>query len=76
MAEKENEKPFEYRSIDEIISLLLEVRTDLYLIRKTVPSIEIKKDLKHVLQTVDIIGCELTQNITVKLGQIEKKNKK
>ena len=59
-------------TIDEIINLLLEVRVDLTVLKKSVTSNEIKKQLKWAINGIDIIGCELTQNI----AKILKKNRK
>jgi hypothetical protein len=50
-------------TIDEIISLLAEVRTDLNLLKKTIEEKGTKLYLKHAIQGIDIVGCELTQNI-------------
>ncbi len=50
-------------TIDEIISLLLEVRVDLTILKKSVTSKEIKEELKWVINGIDIVGCELSQNI-------------
>lgn len=54
-------------SIDELISLLLEVRVDLTVLKKSVTSKEIKEQLKWAINGIDIVGCELTQNIAKKL---------
>jgi hypothetical protein len=54
-------------TIDEIISYLAHVRTDLWLLKKTVVSDQIKNRLKDAIVDIDIIGCELTQNIAKKL---------
>ena len=45
MKDNEEESP-KYMSIDEIISLLLEVRVDLTVLKKSVTSEEIKEQLK------------------------------
>ena len=67
---KDNEKVSPpYMSIDEIISLLLEVRVDLTVLKKSVASKEIKEQLKWAINGIDIIGCELTQNIAKKLKE-------
>ena len=48
-------------SIDEIIKLLVEVRVDLTVLKKSVTSKEIKEQLKWAINGIDIIGCEQTQ---------------
>ncbi len=50
-------------SIDEIINLLVEVRVDLTALKKSVTSKDIKEQLKWAINGIDIVGCELTQNI-------------
>ena len=47
--------------------MLASVRTDVKLIRREVSSLELKEWLKDVRQRIDIIGCDLTQSIKVKL---------
>ena len=59
-------------NIDEIISLLLEVRVDLTILKKSVTSKEIKEEIKWALNRIDLIGCELTQNIAKKLKEKQK----
>ncbi|MFX1297339.1 MAG: hypothetical protein ACFFD2_21100 [Promethearchaeota archaeon] len=56
-------------TIDEIIKLLVEVRVDLTILKKSVTSKEIKEQLKWAINGIDIVGCELTQNITKKLQE-------
>ncbi len=56
-------------SIDEVIDLLIEVRIDLKLLRKSIDSEDIKEYLKHAIQGIDIVGCELSQNIAKKLKE-------
>jgi len=56
-------------NIEEIITLLVEVRVDLTVLKKSVTSKEIKEQLKWVLNRIDIVGCELAQNITKKLKE-------
>jgi len=56
-------------TIDELISLLLEVRVDLTVLKKSVTSKEIKEQLKWAINGIDIVGCELTQNIAKKLKE-------
>ena len=56
-------------SIDEIIKLLIEVRVDLTILKKSVTSKEIKEQLKWAINRIDLVGCELTQNITKKLKE-------
>lgn len=50
-------------SIDEIIELLTEVRVDLTILNQRANSKEIKEKLKWIINGIDIVGCELTQNI-------------
>ncbi len=56
-------------SIDEIIELLVEVRVDLTVLKKSVNSKEIKEQLKWAINGIDIVGCELAQNIAKKLQE-------
>ena len=56
-------------SIDEIIELLVEVRVDLSVLKKSVTSEEIKEQLKWIINGIDIVGCELSQNIAKKLKE-------
>ena len=56
-------------TIDELISLLMEVRVDLTILKKFVASKEIKEELKWAINRIDLIDCELTQNITKKLKE-------
>ncbi|MFW9988231.1 MAG: hypothetical protein ACFFC3_06205 [Candidatus Odinarchaeota archaeon] len=56
-------------TIDEIINLLVEVRVDLTVLKKSVTSKEIKKQLKWAINGIDIVGCELSQNIAKKIKQ-------
>ena len=56
-------------SIDEIIELLVEVRVNLYVLKKSVNSKDIKEQLKWAINGIDIVGCELAQNITKKLKE-------
>ena len=56
MEEKEPKPP--YMTIKEIIDLLAEARTDIKFL---------KNQIKYILTKIDIVGCELTQNIAKKL---------
>ena len=56
-------------SIDEVIKLLVEVRVDLAVLKKSVTSTEIKEQLKWAINGIDIVGCELSQNIAKKLKE-------
>jgi len=56
-------------NIDEIIDLLVEVRVDLTVLKKSVNSKEIKEQLKWTINGIDIVGCELAQNIAKKLKE-------
>ena len=56
-------------SIDEIIELLVEVRVDLAVLKKSVTSEEVKEQLKWAINGIDIVGCELSQNISKKLKE-------
>ena len=53
-------------TMDEIINLLIEVRVDLTVLKKSVTSKEIKEQLKWAINGIDRIGCELAQNISKK----------
>ena len=59
-------------SIDEIIKLLVEVRVDLTVLKKSVSSEEIKEQLKWIINGIDIVGCELAQNIAKELQEKQK----
>jgi hypothetical protein len=50
-------------SIDDIINLLVEVRVDLTSLKKSVTSKDIKEQLKWAINGIDIVGCQLAQNI-------------
>ncbi len=67
--EKREYRQTKYMTIDEIINLLLEVRVDLTSLRDFVTDKEIKKELNKALNGIDIVGCELTQNIAKKLKE-------
>ncbi len=56
-------------TMDEIINLLIEVRVDLTVLKKSVTSKEIKEQLKWAINGIDIVGCELAQNIAKKLKE-------
>ena len=56
-------------TMDEIINLLVEVRVDLTVLKKSVTSKEIKEQLKWAINGIDIVGCELAQNIAKKLKE-------
>ena len=55
-----------YMSIEEIIKLLVEVRVDLTFLMESVKDKEIKEELYWAINGIDIVGCELTQNIAKK----------
>ncbi|MFX1345807.1 MAG: hypothetical protein ACFFAI_11925 [Promethearchaeota archaeon] len=56
-------------TIDDIIELLIEVRVDLTALKVSVDSEEIKEELKWAINGIDIVGCELAQNIAKKLKE-------
>jgi len=56
-------------SIDEIISILAEVRVNLDELRKMMPIQEVKDSLEDKVYKIDIIGSELCRNIAKKLEQ-------
>ncbi len=56
-------------SIDEIFKLLLEVKVDLTILKKSVTSKEIKEQLKWTINGIDFVGCELAQNIVKNLKE-------
>ena len=56
-------------SIEEIIKLLIEVRVDLTALMEQVKDKEVKEELYWAINGIDIVGCELTQNITKKLNE-------
>jgi len=61
-------------TMDEIINLLVEVRVDLTVLKKSVTSKEIKEQLKWAINGIDIVGCELSQNIAKILKEKEKRD--
>jgi hypothetical protein len=56
-------------TIEEIIDLLAEVRDDHANLKRSVLSEEIKDKLKWAINGIDIVGCELIQNIAKKLKE-------
>jgi hypothetical protein len=56
-------------SIEEIIKLLIEVRVDLTALMEQVKEKEVKEELYWAINGIDIVGCELTQNIAKKLKE-------
>jgi hypothetical protein len=58
-----------YMSIEEIIKLLLEIRVDLSTLMEKVKEKEVKEELYLDINGIDIIGCELNQNISKKLKE-------
>ncbi len=58
-------------SIDEIINLLVEVRVDLTELQGIVVSDYAKEQLKWAINGIDIVGCELSQNIAKKLKNMK-----
>ena len=56
-------------TMDEIINLLVEVRVDLKILKKSVTSEDIKEQLKWAINGINIVGCELSQNIAKKLKE-------
>ena len=58
-----------YMNIDEIINLLVEVSVDLKILKKSGTSEDIKEQLKCAINGIDIVGCELAQNIAKKLKE-------
>ena len=59
-------------SIDDIINLLVEVRVDLTSLKKSVTSKDIKEQLKWAINGIDIVGCQLAQNIAKILKEKQK----
>ena len=66
---KQEKNMDEYMSIDEIIKLLLDVRVGLTILMDSIDFEIIKEELKKAIDGIDIIGCELTQNISKKLKE-------
>jgi len=54
-------------TIDEIIKMLADVRVDLGFINQKERSEDLKFLLDDVILRVDLIGCELVQNIKLKI---------
>jgi len=52
-----------------LIALLVEVRVDLTMLCKSVDTEYIKEELKWSINGIDIVGCELAQNISKKLKE-------
>ncbi len=57
-------------SIEEIINLLLEVRVNLTKLQGIVVSEYDKEQLKWAINGIDIVGCELSQNIAKRLKNV------
>jgi len=66
---KEEDDGPKYETLDELIALLLEVRVDLTMLCKSINSEDIKEQLKWAINGIDIVGCELTQDISKKLKE-------
>ena len=66
---KQENNKYEYMSIDEIIKLLLDVRVGLTILKDSIDFEIIKEELKKAIDGIDIVGCELTQNIARKLKE-------
>jgi hypothetical protein len=47
----------------------VEIRVDLDVLKKSVTSEEVKEQLKWTINGIDIVGCELMQNIAKKLRE-------
>ena len=47
----------------------IEVRVDLDILKQSVDSEDIKEQLKRAINGIDIVGCELSQNIAKKLKE-------
>ena len=47
----------------------IEVRVDLDILKQSVDSEDIKEQLKWAINGIDIVGCELSQNIAKKLKE-------
>ncbi len=60
---------FLYRFYISLAKLLVEVRVDLSILKKSVNSKEIKEQLKWAINGIDIVGWELAQNIAKKLNE-------
>jgi len=52
-----------------MIELIVEVRVDLTVLKKSVTFKEIKKQIKWINNGIEIIQCELFQNIAKKLKE-------
>ena len=63
------EKAPEYETLDDFIALLIEVRVDLTMLCKSVNNEYIKEELKWAINRIDLVGCELSQNIKEKLKE-------
>ena len=53
-----------------MFNFLIQFYFDLSLLKKSIKSKDIKEYLKHAIQGIDIVGCELSQNIAKKLKAI------
>ena len=65
--ENQEENYPKYETLDELIALLLEVRTDLAILRESVKNDVVIEELKWAINGIDIVGCGLSQNIIKKL---------
>ena len=65
--ENQEENYPKYETLDELIALLLEVRTDLAILRESVKNDVVNEELKWAINGIDIVGCGLSQNIIKKL---------
>jgi hypothetical protein len=68
LVEKQNET-IKDLTIDEIIDMLANIRVDLDELRKIMSLQKVNEFLEDIILRIDVIGCELTQNISKKLKE-------
>ena len=56
-------------TIDEIIKLLADCRADLEIISEKLDLTQVKEYWDYIMNGIEIVGCELTQNIAKKLKE-------
>ena len=64
-----SEERSEEMTIDEIIKMLADARADLEILKEQLDLTGLEEYYDDILNQVDIVGCELTQNIAKKLKE-------
>ncbi len=60
---------FTHRESKTDFKVFIEISVDLIVLKKSIASKEIKKQIKWINNGIDIVGCELAQNIAKKLKE-------